>query len=175
MVFLCVRSWYTNAHYVTTWTIKILKKGKKPVHIIILCMFTINDNQMIYRSWGMECDEQNCLSFWTLLSTFTPTVTTWKIKLLKKVENTCLGDIIILHVYHIWKSYNVRFLIYGAQWSYFFVILDHFEPFYPTNNPKNRHLKKKGKNPGDTIILHMRLINDRHFCHFGPFFAHLPP
>ena len=28
---------------------------------------------------------------------------------------------------------------------------------------------KKGKNCGDTMILHMCLINDRSFCYFGPF------
>ena len=40
----------------------------------------------------------------------------------------------------------------------FFVTLDQFLPFYPTNNPENQNYEKmKKKNPsGDTIILHLR-------------------
>ena len=143
---------------------------------IILYMCTINDNQMIYRSWGMEYNEQNLLSFWTLLCTFTPTVTTWKIKLLKKMEKTLALEILSFYkcvpyvkiigcmVPDIWIAMDIIFCHFGPFWA-----------FYPTNHPKNKNLKKKGKNPGDTIILHMCLINDRHFCHLGLFFAHLPP
>ena len=36
-----------------------------------------------------------------------------------------------------------------------FVILGHFLPFYPTNNPKNQNFEKMKKNPGDIIILHL--------------------
>ena len=37
----------------------------------------------------------------------------------------------------------------------FFVILDHFLPFYPLNNPKNQNFEKMKKIPGDIIILHV--------------------
>ena len=70
----------------------------------------------------------------------------------------------------------------------FFFILDHFLPIYPPKNPKNQNFEKKKKTPGDITILHMCPINDNHtmygswdmecdriFCHFGPFFALLPP
>ena len=37
----------------------------------------------------------------------------------------------------------------------FFVILDHFLPFYSPINPKNKNFEKmKKKIPGDIIILH---------------------
>ena len=52
--------------------------------------------------------------------------------------------------------------------------MDYFLSFYHTNNPKNKNFEKREKNPGDTIILHMCLINDRSFSHFGPFFTHDP-
>ena len=47
------------------------------------------------------------------------------------------------------------FLRYGAQWTEFFVILDHFLTFYPSNNPKNQNFEKMKKKPGDIIILQM--------------------
>ena len=45
-------------------------------------------------------------------------------------------------MYHIWQSYNVWFLRYGAWQTEVFVILDHFFPFYLLNNLKNKNLKK---------------------------------
>ena len=43
------------------------------------------------------------------------------------------------HVYHKWQSYDVWFLRYGAWRTEFFVMLDHFLPFYPSNIPKNQN------------------------------------
>ena len=69
-----------------------------------------------------------------------------------------------------------------------FLILDHFLPFYPTNDPENQNFNKMKKTPED-IILQKWTINYNHmmysswdmkraadiiFCHFGPFFALLP-
>ena len=34
------------------------------------------------------------------------------------------------------------------------IILDHFLPFYPPNNPKNQNSEKLKKAPGDIIFLH---------------------
>ena len=48
---------------VTTIKIKILKKWKKTESIIILHMYTINDNHMMYSSRDMKHDGQNFLSF----------------------------------------------------------------------------------------------------------------
>ena len=45
---------------------------------------TTNDDNMIYGSWDIECNRHN-LSFWAIVCTFIPlTLTTQKIKLLKK-------------------------------------------------------------------------------------------
>ena len=53
-------------------------------------------------------------------------------------------------VYHKCQSYDVWFLRYPARQTGFFVILDHFLPFYPPNNPKNQNfwkMKKKTNKP----------------------------
>ena len=47
---------------VTTIKINILKKWKKTESIIILHMYTINDNHMMYSSRDMKHDGQNFLS-----------------------------------------------------------------------------------------------------------------
>ena len=49
-------------------------------NIIILHIFTINDNHLIYGSWDMEHDRQNFLSFWTFFCPFIP-LWTQKIKI----------------------------------------------------------------------------------------------
>ena len=100
------------------------------------------------------------------------------------------GDMITLHVRTINDNHDVWFLRYGVWQTELFVILEHFLPFYPPNNMKNQTFEKMKKPPGDIIILHMCTINDNHlmygswdmehvtdkiFCHFGPFFALLPP
>ena len=70
-----------------TWKIKILKKWKQQKKmlgdIIILYMYTINENHMMYSSWDMEHDRPFFFSFWTILCLFTP-LTNQKIKILKK-------------------------------------------------------------------------------------------
>ena len=69
-----------------------------------------------------------------------------------------------------------------------FVILDRFLPFQPLTTQKIKILKLE-KIPEDIINLHICNINDnsmmygswdkkhkeQNFCHFGPFFALLPP
>ena len=53
---------------------------------------------------------------------------------------------------HKWQSYDVWFLKYRVHQTNFFVILDHFLPFYPPNNPKNQNFEKMKKTPGDIIL-----------------------
>ena len=48
--------------------------------IIMLHMYTINDNHMMHGSWDIKCDRQNFLSCWAIFSPFTP-VTVRKIKI----------------------------------------------------------------------------------------------
>ena len=66
------------------------------------------------------------------------------------------------HVYHKWQSYDVWFLRHWAWWTEFFVILDHFLPFYPLKNLKNQNFKKMKKMPGDNIFLQKCTKNHNH-------------
>ena len=75
------------------------------------------------------------------------------------------GDI-ILHMCTI----NENHVMYGS-WDmehnrHFFLILDHFLPFYPFNNPEKKFEKKKKKTPGNIIIIHKCAINDTHDAWF---------
>ena len=65
---------------------------------------------------------------------------------------------------------NDNHMMYGS-WDMerngqsFFLILDHFLPFYPTNNPKNQIFETMEKIPGDIIILYMCTINENHMMY----------
>ena len=65
---------------------------------------------------------------------------------------------------HKWWSYDLWVLRYGVQQTEFFVILDHFLPFYPPNNQKNQNFEMK-KLPWDINILHRCNINDNHMTY----------
>ena len=56
------------------------------------------------------------------------------------------GDTIILHMYTHYKRqpHHVWFLRYRAEWTEFFT-LDHFLPFFPSNNPKNQNFENMKK------------------------------
>ena len=56
-------------------------------------------------------------------------------------------------------------LRYGAQQTEFFIILGHFLPFYPTNNPKYQNFEKMNQSPGDIIILHKCTKNHDHMLY----------
>ena len=47
----------------------------------------------------------------------------------------------------------------------FFVILGHFLPFDPPNNPKNQNFKKMKQTPGYIIILRLCATNDDHMLY----------
>ena len=58
--------------------------------IIILQMFTINDNHMIHGFSDMESKRQNFLSFWTVFSPFTSTPNNPKNQNFEKVKKNPL-------------------------------------------------------------------------------------
>ena len=96
-------------------------------------MSTINKD-----SWDIRCNRQKVLSFLAIFCSFIP-LTNQKIKIFKKCKKVP-GNIIILHVYHEWQSYDVRFVRYGVQQAKSFLILDHFLPFF---TEKSKFWKKK--------------------------------
>ena len=126
-------------------------------------MCTINEDNMMHGSWDIKCNRQSSLSVWAIFAlrrSYQPE----KSKFWKNEKKP--GDIIILHLCTkmtiIWcmvpeiKSMTDRI---------FFLILDHFLPFYPLNNPENQNLEKIKKTPGDIIILHKCTKNhDMLYC-----------
>ena len=44
----------------------------------------------------------------------------------------------------------------------FLLVLGHFLPFYPPNNPESQNFEKMKKEPGEITILHKSTINDNH-------------
>ena len=121
-----------------------MKKKKTLEYIIILPMCTINDSRMMYGSGDMECNGQNFLSFWTIFCFFYPpnNPKNQKFEKMKKMP----ADIIILHICTI-NDNHMMYCFWDMKHDRqnFFVISDHFLPFYPTNNPKNQNLKKLKK------------------------------
>ena len=65
-------------------------------------------------------------------------------------------------VYHKWQSYDGWFLKHDVQQTEFFIILSHFLPFYPTNNPKSQNFEKMKRALRDIIILHKWNKNHNH-------------
>ena len=91
---------FDNFCHFALWTLKIkilkkMKKKNKLGDIIILQIYTINNNHMIYGSWGIERNGQNFMSFQTIFCPFI-FLTTQKIKILRKLKKTTAG-IIITH------------------------------------------------------------------------------
>ena len=99
---------------------------------------------MIHSSWDIEHDR---FKFWVIFYPFTP-LKTQKLRILKN-NKTCWRYNHFTHVYQKQQSYEVRFLKYGVRGTEFFIILCHFLPFYPTNNPENQNFEKMKKATGD--------------------------
>ena len=149
-------------------------------------MCTINEDHMIYGSWNIRCNRQKFLSFWAIFCPFSP-LTTWKIKF-SKLKKT--PEDIILHICTI----NDNHMMYGS-WDIehdrqnFLSFPTIFCPFTTLTTQKIKFEKQKKKKTSRDIILHMYTINDNHMmygfwdvkrktdflCHFGQFFALLPP
>ena len=115
---------------------KFEKIKKMPGDIIILHLCATNYDHMIYGSWDIKRYRHNFLSFWTIFCPFTP-LTTKKIKILKKWKK--LLEVNILHMSTINKNHMYDSWDMERNRHIFFLILDHFLPFYPSllNNPKN--------------------------------------
>ena len=114
------------------------KMKKMPRYIIILNMFIINENHMMYSSWDMEHNR----NFFLILDPFTPLAAQKENQNFEKMKKTP-GDIIILHKcttnenhmrYGTWDMKHDRhnFLSFGAF----------FCPFTPLTTQKIKLLKK---------------------------------
>ena len=96
-------------------------------------------------------------SFWTIFCPFNPLTTS---KFWNNEKNT--WRIIILHMSTIKNNHTM----YGS-WDMrcdreFFVILDQFLSFYPSNNSKNQNFQEMKKTPKDIFILKKYIKNYDH-------------
>ena len=92
------------------------KLKKTPGDIIILHMYTIIDNHVMYGSWNMECDGHFVLSFWTIFCPFNPSpLTTQKLKIKKKNEKSTWRYHHSTHLYQILWPHDARLLRYGVR------------------------------------------------------------
>ena len=145
----------------------------------------------MYGSWDIRHSGQSFLSFRVIFCLLTD-LTTQKNQNFEK-RNKMPRSIIILHL----CTTNHNHMMYGScdiEQDIIFCHFGLFLHFYPLTSPKikiikNSKKKKKKKTPGDTIILHMRNINENHmmhgywdmdcdrqnFCHFEPFFCPFTP
>ena len=132
--------------------------------IIILHMHTKNHNHVMYGFWDMECDRQNFLSLWTIFWSFTP-LWTQKIKILQKWKKH-LNILSFLQMFTISHCHMIfGFSDRECNRQNFFVILNRFLPFHPSNNLKNQNFEKLKKAPGDIIILHKCTKNHDHMLY----------
>ena len=60
------------------------------------------------------------------------------------------------------NQYHMSFRDIKCKGQIFFVILGHFLPFDPPNNPKNQNFEKIKKTPKYVVILHLHTTNDNH-------------
>ena len=98
--------------------IKILKKWKKmPGDIILLHMYTINEDHMMCDILNIRCSRQNFLSFGIIFCSFTPPNNPENPHF-EKLKKT-FGDIINLLMSTINDNHDVWPLRYKAQQTYF--------------------------------------------------------
>ena len=135
----------------TTQKIKILKKKERKKRLEMSSFYTCAPKIMII--WCMPpeiwCSTNRVFChfgpFFALLL-LTPKFKTWKN--LKNAWRYCL----FTHVHNKWR-YDAWFLRYKMRQIKFFVILGHFLPFDPRNNPRNQNFEKKMKKNWLEILL----------------------
>ena len=135
------------------------KMKESPRDIIILLLWTTNDNHMMCGSWDMEDDGHNFLSFWTIFCPFTP-LTTWKIKILK-IKNKAWIYHHFLQVYQKSSSYMLHCSWdMACDWcNSYFSFWATCCLFTPLTAWKIKFFKKMIKMHEDIIILHTCTIN----------------
>ena len=101
---------------------------KNPGNMILFHMCNINEDHLIYGSWNIRHHTENFCHFGSFF-TFSSPWQSGKSKFWKIWRNTW-RYYHFTHAYHKWQSYDAWFLIYGAQQTEYFVILDCFLSFY---------------------------------------------
>ena len=157
--------WGTTQNFCLTFTDELVKQIfiKKTDEVSqlktkIISIFTMlhlkkklkeNTRRYLYFTPVYQNLDMNCSS-WDIESDRLKLPNNLKIKILKKWKKNCWRN----HFIHVYQSFNVQFLWYRLRQTEFFIILGHFLPFYPTNNPHNQNFAKLKKTPRYIIGLH---------------------
>ena len=96
----------------------------------------------MYGSSSIEQGRQNFLSFQAISCLFI-SLTTRKIKILKRWKKATGGHYRFKHEYHKWKSYDVWFLRYETQQTELFLVLDQFFVLLHSPSPVATQRTKK--------------------------------
>ena len=135
---------------------------KKPGDIIILHLCTKNLSDMIYSSWDIERGRLKLVILGHFLPFYLPKNQTNQN--FEEILKTCWIYHHFTQVYQKPQSYHKWFRRNGVRQTEFFVILGHFLPFPPTNDPENQNFENKKKIPWD-ILLQMCTINEDHMMY----------
>ena len=137
------------------------EKLKKPLgDIIVLHMCTINDNQIMYGSWNIECNRQ----IFVILDHFMPFCPPNNPKYQKQQKNTW-RYYHFTPVHHKLQLYDVWFLRYWAH-RHNFLSFDNFLPLFYTQVLKNRIICY--------TVPEIECVTDIIIFSFWTFFALLP-
>ena len=122
---------------------------KKPGDIILLHMFTINEDHMMSGFWNIRHDRQSFLSFWAIFLPFDPPNNhkNQNFEKMKKKNNWRYYHFTI--VYHKWKSYDVWFTRHELQQTLFLSFWATFCPFTPLATRKIKIFVKLKTTLGD--------------------------
>ena len=120
---------------------------------------------MIYGSWDIRHNRQSILSFLPFDPSNNLKNQNFE-KIIKKKKKKKGGRFYhFTLVYHIWRSYDLWFLRCGVPQTECFVILDHFCPFTPLNNPKIQTFENTKKDWRYIVILHKCYKNHDHMLY----------
>ena len=136
------KSWWWNNFY------NFLESVKNVINFVwrFLINFKIEKNTSRYyhfthlhHKWQYGAEQTDFLSFWTIFLPFhSPFLYGPRKSKIWKNEKNNWRYYHFINVYNKWQSYDKWFLRYEVWLTEFFVVLDHFLPFYPPNNPKNQ-------------------------------------
>ena len=121
--------------------------------------WTLYDVWLHYLIWSMT--DRVLFSFRTIFCPIIPPPNNQENQNFEKIKK-CLK---ILSFYTYVPQMTIWYMVLEI-WSSteFFVILDHFLPFYPYQTRKSKFWKNE-KMPGDIFILHLLTINENHMMY----------
>ena len=148
----------------TVYLKKLLKwANKKCKNFNIYNIAFFKKNKEVLMIWSTVLEIQSVTDFWVIFCPFTLTPKNPTNKNFEKVKQNYWRHHHFTYVYQKPQLYEIWFLRYGVRQGEIFVILGHFLPFYPLNNPEIQNFEKMEKASGDVISLHISNKNRKSY------------